>query len=259
MFDLTGAVALVTGSGQGVGREIALTFARSGASAVVVNDVNPERAAAVAQEIKGLGVAALPVPADVTDAEAVLQMVQQATSSFGPVTVLVNNAGNMGADPDAVQTGLFWELDPSNWTPVLAVNLLGPMNCARAALPGMVQQQTGRIITIISDAGRMGEAGLEAYSAAKAGAAGFTRAIARSAGRYGVTANNIAIAATQTPTTQAVLDDPGTLTKMMSRYVVRRPGEPTDIAPLALLLASASGSWITGQTYPVNGGFSFSL
>lgn len=259
MFDMQGAVAIVTGSGQGVGREIALTFARSGGRAVVVNDVHLGRAEAVAQEVRELGATALAVAADVTDAAAVQDMVARATAECGPVTVLVNNAGNLGADPSAVESGLFWELDPANWTPVLAVNLLGPMHCARAVLPGMVQEQFGRVITVISDAGRVGEAGLEAYSAAKAGAAGFTRALARAVGRYGITANNIAIAATQTPTTQGVLDDPATLARMMSRYVVRRPGEPTDIAPVALLLASSSGSWITGQTYPVNGGFSFGL
>jgi 3-oxoacyl-[acyl-carrier protein] reductase len=97
------------------------------------------------------------------------------------------------------------------------------------------------------------------YSAAKAGAAGFTRAIARSVGRYDITANNIAIAATRTPAVDEQLSDPGTLKRVMSKYVLRRPGEPSDIAPMVLLLASAGGSWITGQTYPVNGGYSFAL
>ncbi len=258
MFDLDGSVALVTGAGQGVGREIALTLARNNA-AVAVNDVHAGRAQSVADEITALGRRAVVAAADVTDYTAIEQMVAQVAEALGPVSVLVNNAGNAGADPSSLEEGAFWELDPATWNRFVGVNLYGPMNCVRAVLPGMVELRHGRLVTIISDAGRVGEPGLEAYSAAKAGAAGFTRAIARAVGRYGITANNISIATTQTPTTAAALEDAELTKKMMSRYVIRRPGQPTDIAPVALLLCSPDSSWMTGQTLPVNGGFSFNL
>lgn len=258
MSDMSGAVALVTGAGQGVGREIALAMAASGAEAVVVNDVDLQRAERVADEIRAAGGQAMAVGADVTDHEAVTEMVAR-SATFGPVNVLVNNAGNGGANPDEIDEGSFWTVRPQSWRPYVDVNLYGPMNCAHAVLPGMIQQGLGRIVTIISDAGRVGEPGLEAYSAAKAGAAGFTRAVAKAVGRHGVTANNVAIAATRTPTTAAVLQDEARVRKMFATYVVRRPGEPSDVAPVVLLLASPATSWITGQTYPVNGGYSFAL
>lgn len=197
-FAAEGAVVLVTGAGQGVGREIALAFARQGA-AVVVNDVDKARADAVAAEAHRFGVRARAIVADVTSFEQVDALAAEATRTCGPITILINNAGNAGANPTAVERGPFWETAPSSWDPWIDVNLYGPLHCVRAVLPGMVERRAGRIITIISEAGRVGEAGLEAYSAAKAGAAGFTRAVARSVGRYGITANNVAIAATRTP------------------------------------------------------------
>lgn len=129
-----------------------------------------------------------------------------------------------------------------------------------STIPAMIEKQGGRIITIISDASRMGEAGLEVYSAAKAGAAGLTRALARGLGRFNITANNIAIAAMNTPGVAGRLKaDPERFKQAMSRYIVRRLGEPSDIAAMALFLASDASGWITGQTYPVNGGFSLTL
>ena len=258
MFDLTGRTALITGAGQGVGKEIAETFARQGAR-VVINDVDADRAEEVVQDIEADGGTARAAVADVTDPAAVAQAVTRIAADWGTIDVLVNNAGNGGARASEIEGGAFWEIDAANWRPYIDVNLYGPMNCARAVLPGMVEQGYGRCITIISDAGRVGEAGLEAYSAGKAGAAGFTRALARAAGRHGVTANNIAIAATITPTTASVFQDAELAKRMLARYVVRRPGEPSDIAPVVLLLASAESAWITGQTYPVNGGFSLAL
>ncbi|MEU4233778.1 SDR family oxidoreductase [Nonomuraea sp. NPDC026600] len=249
---------MITGAGQGVGAEIARTFARAGARGVVVNDVVLERAEEVAAELEAAGCAALPVQADVTDYESVSRMAAASLSRFGTVEVLVNNAGNSGADPAMIDEGAFWDIDPRNWRPFVDVNLYGPMNCTRAFLPGMKDAGYGRVVTVISDAGRVGEAGLEAYSAAKAGAAGFTRAIARVAGQYGITANNVAIAVTRTPTTSAYIDEVGPK-KLFSRYIIRRAGEPEDIAPVVLLLASKQAGWITGQTYPVNGGYSVNL
>ena len=260
ILDLSGKAALVTGAGQGVGRQIALHFAAHGADGIVVNDFVADRAEAVVDEIKAAGGKAIAVQGDVTNLDGVKAMVQAGEKAFGKIDVLVNNAGNAGATPTADARKPFWETGPEAWNSFLGVNLYGVINCASACIPAMIERKAGRIITIISDAGRMGEAGLEVYSGAKAGAAGFTRAIARSLGRYQVTANCIAIAATMTPAIEGRLKaDPERLKKMMEKYVIRRPGQPEDVANMALFLASDASTWITGQTYPVNGGFSFAM
>lgn len=259
LFNIEGRVAVVTGAGQGVGRGIAQMLAAHGA-AVVVNDFYIERAQSVAAEIRDAGGKAEAAQGDVTDYGSVAALFAHANATYGKVDILVNNAGNSGISPQAGPRKQFWESEPEDWKAFLGVNLDGVMNCCRHALPGMVQRKHGRLITIISDAGRAGESnGLEAYSAAKAGAAGLMRGIARGVGRYGITSNNIAIAATNTPAIAAAIADPEFMKKALAQYVIRRVGEPTDVAAMVLFLASEAGSWITGQTYPVNGGFSFSL
>jgi 3-oxoacyl-[acyl-carrier protein] reductase len=254
-LDLTGRRVLVTGGGQGVGRGIVLGCAAAGAD-VVVNDISSARAEGVADEARALGVQAASAVFDVTDYDAV----RAAVDAVERVDVLVNNAGNGGA-AGFVGRGEFAESDPADWAPYLDINLYGVMYASRAALPAMKANGWGRIITIVSDAGRMGDAHMAAYSAAKAGAAGLTRALARENGRYGITVNNIALGTMRTPQTEEFWDDPDNpqAKAMMRSYVVRRPGAPEDVAPLAVFLASEHGSWITGQTYPVNGGFSFTL
>lgn len=260
LLDLKDKVTLITGAGQGVGRQIALHFAAHNAAGIVVNDYFLDRAEQVAKEINDGGGRAIAVQADVTDLASVKQMVGTAEHAFGPIDVLVNNAGNAGAVPDPDARKPFWETGPAVWNGFIGVNLYGVINCASACIPRMIERQGGRIITIISDAGRAGEAGLEVYSGAKAGAAGFTRAIARSLGRHQITANCVAIAATMTPAIEARLKaDPERAKKIMEKYVIRRPGRPTDVANMVLFLASGASAWITGQTYPVNGGFTFAL
>ena len=260
ILDLNGKVALVTGAGQNVGREIALYLGAHNAGGVVVNDYVLARAETVAAEIEAAGGKALAIQGDVTDHAGVRAMVAAAEARFGGVDILVNNAGNGGANPAAASRGPYWDAPPESWEPFIGVNFYGPINCTSAVIPGMIQRQGGRIISIISDAGRMGEQGLEVYSAAKAGAAGLTRALARSLGRFNITANNVAIAAIDTPRVGGRLKaDPERFKQIMSRYVIRRMGEPSDIAAMVLFLASDASSWITGQTYPVNGGFSFAM
>jgi 2-hydroxycyclohexanecarboxyl-CoA dehydrogenase len=259
ILSLEGRVALVTGAGQGVGRQIALHFATHGA-AVIVNDYHLDRAESVVAEVEAAGGKARAIGADVTDLESVKTMVADGQKAFGPVDILVNNAGNAGATPSPEARKPFWETGPEAWNTFIGVNLYGVVNCASACIPKMIERGGGRIITIISDAGRMGEAGLEIYSGAKAGAAGFTRALARSLGRHQITANCIAIAATMTPAIERWQKmEPDRVKKMMEKYVIRRPGQPTDVANMALFLASGASPWITGQTYPVNGGFSFAM
>lgn len=260
ILSLKDQVCLVTGAGQNVGRQIALHMAAHDAKGIVVNDFFLERAQAVADEIKEAGGRAIAIQADVTDIESVRQMTTIARDAFGPIDVLVNNAGNAGAQPSQDARKPFWETGPHVWDSFIGVNLYGVINCASACIPDMIDRKQGRIITIISDAGRAGEANLEVYSGAKAGAAGFTRAIARTLGRYQITANCVAIATTGTPAIkERMAADPERAKRILEKYVIRRLGEPNDVANMVLFLASGASGWITGQTYPVNGGFSFAL
>lgn len=254
-LDMSGRRALVTGGGQGVGRAICTALADAGAE-VIVNDLDAGRADAVVSEIEAAGGAARTAAFDVTDHAAVLA----AVSDAGPVDVLVNNAGNAGAAGFGSRS-MFADTGPDDWEPFLRVNLYGAMHCCRAVLPGMIAAGSGRIITIVSDAGRTGDPGGAAYSAAKAGAAGLTRALALENGRHGITANNISLGTMHTEATDAVWSAPHSeMAKSILRpYVLRRPGQPAEVAALVAYLASDHASWITGQTYPLNGGFSFAL
>jgi 3-oxoacyl-[acyl-carrier protein] reductase len=261
ILDLKGRIGLITGAGQGVGRAAALHFAQHNAGVVVVNDFYLDRAQAVAAEVEKAGCKALAVQCDVTSFESVTAMFEKVRAECGGVDILVNNAGNWGADPSAASKSNlpFWQQTPSAWDPFLNVNLFGVMYCVRAALPGMIEKKYGKVVNVISDAGRVGEPNLEAYSAAKAGAAGFTRAIAKATGRFGIAANCVALASTRTPINEEQMKDEQAVKAMLSRYVIRRVGQPEDAANMILFLASDASSWITGQTYPVNGGYSFAV
>lgn len=258
LLDLRGRTALVTGAGQGIGAQSARYLAAHGAK-VVVNDFVGERAEAVAAEITAAGGAAIPAQGDVTDFDALTDIVASASASLGTIDVLVNNAGNAGANPAALTGRPFWQTAPAEWEAFIGVNLYGVLHACRAVIPGMIEAGNGgRLITIISDAGRVGEAGLEAYSAAKAGAAGLMRALAQGLGRYDITSNCIAIGATRTPAIERALANEEMVKKILRKYPLHRVGEPSDIAAMVTFLTSQSASWITGQTYPVNGGFSVS-
>ncbi|MGV0643747.1 SDR family NAD(P)-dependent oxidoreductase [Mycolicibacterium sp. XJ2546] len=255
-IDLGGRRVLITGAGQGVGRGLAYAFTKAGAE-VLVNDLRPARADAVVDELREGGGRAAPVPFDVTDFDEVAN----AVVAQGDVDVLVNNAGNAGAEGFAGR-GPFAESEPADWEAYLRVNLYGVLHCTRAVLPAMIANNWGRVITIVSDAGRTGDANGAAYAASKAGAAGFIRSIAVENGRYGITANNIALGTMRTPLTEplwAEHADSPQAKAILQNYAIRRPGDPDDLAALAVLLGSEHGSWITGQTIPVNGGFSFAM
>jgi 2-hydroxycyclohexanecarboxyl-CoA dehydrogenase len=257
-LNMQGRIALITGGGQGVGRAVSLLFADYGA-AVVVNDYHHDRAESVAKEILAAGGKAIGIACDVTCFDDVTAMVEEAGRELGAVDVLVNNAGNAGpADDPLAVTPPFWETGPEDWRPWISTNFDGVLNCSRAVLPAMVRNNYGRIVTVISDAGRVGEPHLAVYGGAKAGAAGFSRGLARAVGRYGITANCVALSTIHTPGVASALADPDTVRKALRSYVIRRFGEPEDPARLVLFLASEAGAWITGQTYPVNGGYAIS-
>ncbi|MEY2943516.1 MAG: hypothetical protein RLY97_1530 [Pseudomonadota bacterium] len=262
ILDLGGQVALVTGAGQGAGRGIALALAQHGAGGVAVNDFVLDRAEAVAEEIRKLGVAAVAVQADVGDLASVRAMADKATAALGAPTILVNNAGMAGPHARMGLTQQFWEADPEEWGRFMRTNLYGVFNCCHALIPAMVAARMGRIVTITSDSGRVGEARQAVYSAAKAGAAGFVRSIAKELGRYGVTSNAISLSTLEPPMEPddlAAFMDSAQSKAQLSRYIIRRYGKPDDVAALTLFLCSDAAGWITGQTYPLNGGYSAAI
>lgn len=259
IFDLTGQVAFVTGAGQGVGRGIARLLAAHNAS-IAVNDYFLDRAEAVAQELRAEGAKAFAVQADVGDLAAVEGAFASVRAELGEVSILVNNAGNAGPDGYGAHKSYFWETGPSDWDKYFRVNLFGVLNCCKAAAPAMVQSEYGRIITVVSDAGRVGEPKMADYAAAKAGAAGFMRGLAKDLGRFNVTANCISISSIEPKVSEEAREQllkSERVQRQLARYVIRRYGQPEDVAAMALFLASGAAGWITGQTYPVNGGYSF--
>lgn len=258
-LDLTGHVLLVTGAGQGVGRRVAQLAAARGA-AVAVNDVCADRAAEVVEELRSAGACATAAVADVGDFDGFGAVVAKIGDDLGPIDILVNNAGNRGADIPAQAPRPFWDQDLDDWRPFTHVNLDGVMIATRHAFPHMMSRKYGRVITVISDAGRVGEInGMEAYSGAKAGAAGFTRSMARLGGRFNITANCVALGATRTPAIADAIANEEFAKKVLGGYLIRRFGEPDDAAHMILFLASGPAGWITGQTIPVNGGYSLTL
>ncbi len=240
-FDLTGRTALVTGAGQNVGRGIAQALAAQGA-AVSVNDVRPDRASAVAEEISGVGGLATAVAFDVTH----LESVTEACERTGPVDILVNNAGNGGSEPMAPQP--FVTMSPTAWEGPIRVNLYGVLHCCHAVVPGMCERGWGRVITISSGAGTSGVAiGVSAYSAGKGAGIAFTRTLALEVARQGVTANSLAIG--------LMTASDSSITEKLSRSIpVGRVGRPEDVAGACVWLASDEASWVTGQTIGINGG-----
>jgi 2-hydroxycyclohexanecarboxyl-CoA dehydrogenase len=250
---MSGRVALVTGAGAGVGRAAALRLVDDkNATVVAINDLDPERAKAVAAEIDVAGGQGFPVVADVTDWDAVCRMSSAIEEEFGGVDILVNNAG---VPVSGAGLAPFVSSSPDDWQPWLAVSLYGTMYATRAVLPTMVNKGWGRIVTVVSDAGRVGESGMTAYATAKAGAAGFTRSIAREVGRNGITANSVALGAIKHgPIGELMTGD--FEKQLLKRYIVDRLGSPEDPAAMISFLSGDDAEWITGQTYPVNGGFS---
>ncbi len=265
-LELKGKVAFITGAGQGVGKGIAQVLAHEGAK-VAVNDLFDERADAVVKEITNAGGKAMNAVADITDLEEVKKVMAKVVEKFGHVDILVNNAGV----PHEVRSGevarsYFAGSDPEAWKKQINLNLYGCLNCVHAVIDSMVERKSGKIISIISEAGRIGEANLAVYSGAKAGILGFTKAIARENGRNAINANCVAIGATAHEGTKPILDPDATpetderLNKILKVYPIgrglKRIGRPYDAAYAVAFLASPKSQFITGQCLSVSGGFS---
>ena len=243
MFDLAGRTALITGAGQGVGAGVALALGQQGA-AVAVNDLDAERAASVAAEIKRSGGRAMAVQADVSDPDAVAKMVRGSVAELGPIDILVNNAGLPATGFRLFQ---FRDSEPADWEPFIRLNLYGVLYCCRAVVDAMCDRRWGRIVTVSSEAARVGTAmGLTAYGAAKSAAVGFSRNLALELGPFGVTVNCVSMGSIHRPG----MDD----TPLLPPYPIGRLGQPADIAAAVVYLASEEAAWVTGQTIPVNGG-----
>jgi 3-oxoacyl-[acyl-carrier protein] reductase len=244
--------AIVTGSGGGVGRAIAIQMARAGAH-VWVNDLYEDRASAVAGEIRAEQGIASVVTADVCDPDEVARMV----ADTGPVDIIVNNAG---IPPEGFVVKSFVDTDPADWDPMIRLNLAAVLHVTHAYLPLMIERRWGRILTIVSDAGRRGERKQVVYGAAKAAAMGFSRGLAAEVGRDGITVNCIALGTMHHGQLAAAIEQTPELEAKLGRnYPAGRIGRVDDSAPLAVLLCSDAAEWITGQVYPVDGGYASAL
>ena len=242
-------VALVTGAGRGIGRAIALALAGTGA-AVGVTDLDGAAATGVAEEIRGRGGRALGLAADVTSLAAMEAARDAVERELGPLTVLVNDAGCDVLEP-------FVESRPETWQRLIAVNYVGVLNTCRAVLPGMAARRSGRIVSIASDAARVGSTGEAVYSGCKAAIIGFSKALAREAARDGVTVNVVCPGPTETAMLASVMGGEGgekILAGMRRAIPLGRLGRPDDVAAAVAFFASDAAAYVTGQVLSVSGG-----
>lgn len=265
-LNLAGQVALVTGGGQGVGRQICLTLASEGAR-VAVNDIQADRANAVVAEINETGGAAHAAVFDVTDHAAASASLAEVEAALGPIDILINNAGVL-PERRSGEVGIpeFVGSDPAHWQKFIDLNFTAVMNCVDVVAPGMIDRQSGRIVTVVSDAGRVGEARLAVYSGAKAAAIGFSKALAKELGKHSINVNCVSLSAVahEAPMADflrldATAENNETLAKVLRQYPIGRGlGRltwPQDAADAVTFLASPRAAYVTGQTLSVNGGY----
>ena len=244
MRGLEGKCALVTGAGNGIGRAVAERLAEEGAR-VAASDMVLADAEATAAAIGG---AAISVELDVTSDDAIRRAVEDVTARLGQIDVLVNNAGWDRVEP-------FVDSQPETWDRVLAINLRGPIAVTRAVLDGMIERRAGRIVSIASDAGRVGSSGEAVYSGAKAGVMGFTRTVAREVASFGINVNTVCPGPTDTPLLRGMAEENPKLISALSRAIpFGRPADPTEIAAAVAFLVSDDAAFITGQALSVSGG-----
>ncbi len=247
-FDLAGKTAIVTGAGRGgrgIGRGIAVALAEAGADVVITARSSIADAEAVAEAVNALGCKGYAMVCDVTDAASVEEMVRKSQELLGRVDILVNNAG-------IAKDTLLLRMDEATWDTVLDTNLKGTFLCTRAVAKIMLKQKSGRIISITSVMGVIGNPGQANYSASKAGIIGFTRTVARELGSRGITVNAVAPGFIETQMTDAFSDD--IRDGILKKIPVARLGTPEDVGATVRFLASDAASYITGQVLTVDGG-----
>lgn len=243
-MQLTNRVAIITGGARGIGRDIALLFAKEGADCALF-DVNEQALQATVQELEALGRRALGLVVDVTSAAAVDGAVAKVLDKMGRLDILINNAG-------ITQDGLIVRMDEAQWDRVLDINLKGSFLCTRAASKVMLKARSGRIVSIASIVGIIGNPGQANYAASKAGLVGLTKSVARELASRGVTCNAIAPGFIQTEMTHRLPED--VKQRLRDQIPLGTLGEPGDVAQAALFLVSDASRYITGHVLVVAGG-----
>jgi 3-oxoacyl-[acyl-carrier protein] reductase len=237
-------VALITGGARGIGQAIAMTFAQEGAD-IVIADVNLEIAQKTASEIESLGRKALALEMDVTNYEKVEEGINKILDKMGKVDILVNNAG-------ITKDNLLLRMSQADWDAVINVNLKGTFNCIKAVSKPMVKQRSGRIISIASIIGLMGNPGQANYAASKAGIIALTKTVAKELASRNINANAVAPGFIQTEMTAKLPEN--VKQRMLEAIPLGKLGTPGDVANVCLFLASEESSYITGQTITIDGG-----
>jgi 3-oxoacyl-[acyl-carrier protein] reductase len=241
-------IALVTGSSRGVGRAVALGYAEEGAKVVVNYTSNQKAADEVVQAIQDLGSDAIAVKADVAQKSEAENLVSAAVDKFGRLDILVNNAG-------FTRPSLMLKMTEDQWDQVVDIHLKGAFLCAQAAGLRMKEQNSGKIINVMSVAGLVGTVGQINYSAAKGGLLSMTKSIARELARYNVCSNVISLGIVATDMTEKIRSDEKLKEIYMNRILLKRFAEPKDISPAFVFLASDDSNYITGQLLCVDGGY----
>ncbi len=243
-MDLSNRVAIVTGSGRGIGRAIALKLAEVGAT-IIITDIDETSTNSVAEEVRAMSRESLAILADVSLSSDVDRVVAETVATYGRIDILVNNAG-------ITRDHLLLRMSDEDWDKVIAINLKSVFLCTRAVLRHMATQRWGRIINMASIIGIVGNAGQANYAAAKAGIIGFTRSVAREVASRGITVNAIAPGFIDTPMTQQLKES--YRQELQRRIPLGYLGTPRDVAEAVAFLASEEARYITGQVLNVDGG-----
>lgn len=242
-YKLTDQVAIVTGSGRGIGRSIAEKLLAHGAK-VVISDINEDTCNKTAKELKDLGGETLSSICDVTNSESIEKMVNQVKDEWGRIDILVNNAG-------ITRDNLYMRMSEQDWQAVIDTNLTSAFKVTKPVLKIMSKQRSGRIVNIASTTGVHGNFGQVNYAAAKAGLIGFTKTVALEYAKRNITSNAVAPGFIDTDMTRALGEE--NISKVIERIPLQRMGTPDDIAN-AVLFFAGPGSYVTGQVLEVNGG-----